>query len=119
MRCQELASASTTRYRFPEGLICGRCYERATHTHGHCPGCGSTRLLLRRNRERGDLRDVRRHRRDFHCHDALDALAQNGTTRHLRAILVELRLLQPRDESLRIPAPELRRARSVKRVRDT
>lgn len=44
-RCQEQTPKTTTKYRFPEGLICGRCYDRATHTFGDCPGCSTNRLL--------------------------------------------------------------------------
>lgn len=44
-RCQELTPKTTTKYRFPEGLICGRCYDRAVHTFGKCPICSTDRLL--------------------------------------------------------------------------
>lgn len=44
-RCDELTPKSTTKYRFPEGLICGRCYDRAVHTHGRCNECRTIRLL--------------------------------------------------------------------------
>src|SRR5438034_110407 len=30
---------------WPEGPICGICYETATHTRGRCPSCGEDRLL--------------------------------------------------------------------------
>lgn len=67
-RCGDLTPKSTTKYRFPEGAICGRCYDRATHTHGQCTGCGAHRLLP-------GIDDVGRPicvvcagiRRDFHC----------------------------------------------------
>lgn len=31
--------------RWPEGLICSGCFARACETYGHCPGCGTDRLL--------------------------------------------------------------------------
>lgn len=44
-RCKEQAPSTTTKYRFPEGLVCGRCYDKAVHTHGSCSTCQADRLL--------------------------------------------------------------------------
>lgn len=42
-RCQR--AAGRARARWPEGPICGICYQQATRTHGICPDCGQYRLL--------------------------------------------------------------------------
>lgn len=31
--------------RWPDGVLCGICYDTATHTHGTCPGCSIDRML--------------------------------------------------------------------------
>lgn len=33
------------KYSFPEGRICGRCFDEAIHTSGRCARCGIARLL--------------------------------------------------------------------------
>lgn len=67
-RCGDLGPASTTKYRLPEGLICGRCYDRAVHTHGICAGCHVERLLPGIDAEGGPLcADCAGINRDFRC----------------------------------------------------
>lgn len=42
-RCQ--TPAAKLGAKWPEGRVCRLCYQRATRTHGTCPGCGFDRLL--------------------------------------------------------------------------
>ncbi len=178
-RCGDLAPKSTTKYRFPEGLICGRCDDHAIHTHGACASRLAERLLpginakgeqicvdcagiqrdfhcrrcsqegaifragvcercalsddldeilgLRREGHGTDLRQLRDHllRADRPTsvltwirspqvksllsslaegqeppdHDTLDALPQSAAVNHIRALLVEIGVLPPRDEA--------------------
>jgi len=177
-RCREMVPR--VKYSFPEGRICGRCFDTATHTHGLCPACGVDRLLPGLNSQGAPIcADCAEIRTSFRCtvcgqegalkragqcetcvnrsdlnaylrldapdadprlvrlrerllgadrpasiyqwlrlkkprallealgagtvsigHDALDALAQDATVRHLRALLVDVDALPRRDEPL-------------------
>jgi hypothetical protein len=65
VRCEQ--PSHRTGARWPEGIICRRCFQQATRKHGTCPGCQSTRLLPGLLNGQPACTDCAGIPHDFHC----------------------------------------------------